>query len=301
VVACVPNFSEGRELRIVEAIIAAMKLDGVRLLDFTLDPALNRSVVTLAGEPKSILEAAIRGAGKAAELIDLNRHEGAHPRIGVADVIPFVPVSGIKLEQCVLLARQCGQEISKRFNIPCYFYEAAATRPDRQNLDDLRRDQFEVLRDSVRTDSKRRPDLGGPNLHPTAGASAIGARNYLTGYNIHFKTNDIAAARAIAREIRTSAAGQKNVTAMAMVTNGRAQLIMNITDFKTNPISSVYATVVRLAKKHRIDIAEGEIVGLIPESACERESEWMRHLDGFVSSDKILERRLETPLEWPQA
>lgn len=295
-VACVPNFSEGREVRIVSAIIAAMKLDGVRLLDLALDPGLNRSVVTLAGEPQAVLEAAIRGAGKAAELIDLNRHQGEHPRIGVTDVIPFVPVSGIRLEQCVLLARQAGQEIWKRFNIPCYFYEAAATRPDRQNVDELRRDQFEVLRDAVRTDSTRRPDIGGPSLHPTAGATAVGARNYLVGYNIHFKTNDIAAARAIAREIR-----QKNVKALAMVSDGRTQLTMNISDFKANPVSSVYETVVRLARKHRIEIADGEIVGLIPESACERESEWMRHLTGFVPSDKILERRIETPLEWPLA
>ncbi len=295
-IACVPNFSEGREVRIVEAIIAAMKLDGVRLLDYALDAGLNRSVVTIAGEPQAVLEAAIRGAGKAAELIDLNRHQGEHPRIGATDVIPFVPVAGIRLEQCVLLARQCGQEIWKRFNIPSYFYEAASTRPDRQSLDELRRDQFETLRESVRTDSKRRPDIGGPNLHPTAGASAVGARNYLVGYIIYFKNNDIAATRAIAREIR-----QKQVKAMPMVTGGQAQLTMNITDFNVNPISALYAKILQLAQKHRIEIASSEIVGLIPESACERDCEWMRHLNGFVPSDKILERRLEKPLDWPRA
>jgi glutamate formiminotransferase len=147
----------------------------------------------------------------------------------------------------------------------------------------------------VRTDSTRKPDIGGPNLHPTAGASAVGARNYLVGYNVHFKSNDVGAARAIARELR-----QKNVKALALSTNGRAQLTMNITGFKANPVSAVYETIRSLAKKHRIEIAEGEIVGLIPESACERESEWMRQLVGFEPENKILERRIESPLEWPQ-
>ena len=151
-----------------------------------------------------MLESAIRGAGKAAELIDLTRQQGEHPRIGAADVIPFVPISALKLEQCVLLARQAGQEIWNRFGVPCYFYEAAATRPDRQNLEDLRRDQFEGLRDAVRKESMRRPDMGGPGLHPSAGASAIGARNFLVTYNIHFNSTDIAAARAIAREFRAA-------------------------------------------------------------------------------------------------
>ena len=303
IVACVPNFSEGREARVVSAIIAAMRVDGVRLLDWTMDPDLNRSLVTIAGEPAGVLESAIRGAGKAAELIDLTRqdptkHEGEHPRIGAADVVPFVPVTGIKLEQCVLLARQAGQEIWKRFGVPCYFYEAAAMRPDRQNLEDLRRDQFEGLRDAVRTESTRRPDIGGPNLHTSAGASAIGARNFLVTYIVHFRSTDVAAARAIAKEIRK--AGNKNVKALALMANGWAQLSLNITNFQETPLSTVFATVERLAKKHRIEIAGGEILGLIPEAACERGSEWMRHLSGFVESAKILEQRLESPIKWPE-
>jgi glutamate formiminotransferase / 5-formyltetrahydrofolate cyclo-ligase len=300
IVACVPNFSEGREERVVAAIVAAMRMDGVHLLDWTMDADLNRSVVTIVGGPAAVLESAIRGAGKAAELIDLTRQRGEHPRIGAADVIPFVPVSGIRLEQCVLLARQAGQEIWKRFGVPCYFYEAAATRPDRLNLEDLRRDQFEGLSVAVMTESIRRPDIGGPSLHMSAGASAIGARNFLVTYNIHFNSTDVAAARAIAREIRATAVGNKSVKALALMAQGWAQLSLNITDFNTTPLSKVYASVQRLAKKHRIEIAGGEILGLIPEAACERESEWMRHLSGFVPSAKILEQRLETPLEWPK-
>ncbi len=166
VVECVPNFSEGRDVKRVEAIVAAMHVEGVHLLDWSMDADHNRSVITIAGEPSAVVESAVRGAGKAAELIDLTRQEGLHPRIGAADVIPFVPISGIKLEQCVKLARQAGLEIWQRFGVPVYFYEAAAARPDRANLDDVRRGQFEGLRDIVRKEAVRRPDLGGPGLHP---------------------------------------------------------------------------------------------------------------------------------------
>ena len=179
VIECVPNFSEGRDTRRVEAIVSAMRVEGVHLLDWSMDADHNRSVVTIAGAPAAVVESAVRGAGKAAELIDLTAQEGVHPRIGAADVIPFVPISGIKLEQCVLLARQAGDEVWKRFGIPVYFYGAAAARPDRVNLEDLRRDQFEGLRDAVRKEAARRPDLGGPGLHPTAGACIIGARKFL--------------------------------------------------------------------------------------------------------------------------
>ena len=213
VVECVPNFSEGWDARRVEAIVAAMRVEGVHLLDWSMDADHNRSVVTIAGEPAAVVEAAVRGAGKAAELIDLTRQKGVHPRIGAADVIPFVPVSGIKLEQCVMLARQAGLEIWRRFSMPVYFYEAAASRPDRANLDDVRRGQFEGLREAVRKDAARRPDLGGPGLHPTAGACAVGARKFLVAYNIYFDSADVAVVRAIAREIRTAALGLKGVKA----------------------------------------------------------------------------------------
>jgi glutamate formiminotransferase len=299
VVECVPNFSEGRDARRVEAIVAAMQVDEVRLLDWSMDADHNRSVVTIAGSPSAVLEAAVRGVGKAAELIDLTRQEGLHPRIGAADVVPFVPVSHIKLEQCVMLARQAGLEIWRRFGVPVYFYEGAASRPDRANLDDVRRGQFEGLRDSVRKEAARRPDLGGPGLHPTAGACAVGARKFLVSYNLYFDSTDVAVVRAIAREVRATFTGTHGVKAMGILAHGRAQLSMNIPDFKATPLSQVYSAVSRLATRHKTAPVEGEVIGLIPEEACERESEWMRQLVGFDDETKILERRLGTPLSWP--
>ena len=301
IIECVPNFSEGRDAASVEAIVAAMRVDGVHLLDWSMDADHNRSVVTIAGEPAAVVEAAVRSAGKAAERIDLTRQQGVHPRIGAADVIPFVPVKGIKLEQCVLLARQAGLEIWRRFGVPVYFYEGAAARPDRVNLEDVRRGQFEGLRDAVEKDTSRRPDLGGPGLHPTAGACVVGARKFLVAYNIYFDSTDVAMARAIAREIRASSGGLKGVKAMGVLVHGRAQLAMNITDFEATPISQVHRKVSSLAARHKVAIAEGEVIGLIPEAACERESEWMRRLDGFDEQTKILEQRLKHPLTWPGA
>ena len=299
VIECVPNFSEGRDTRRVEAIVAAMRVEGVRLLDWSLDADHNRSVVTIAGAPGAVLESAVRGVGKAAELIDLTRQEGSHPRIGAADVVPFVPVSGIKLEQCVMLARQAGLEIWRRFGVPVYFYEAAASRPDRANLDDVRRGQFEGLRETVRKEVARRPDLGGPGLHPTAGACAVGARKFLVTYNLYFDSTDVAVVRSIAREVRAAFGGVHGVKALGVMAHGRAQLTMNITDFKATPLSQVYSTVSRLATRHKTAPVEGEVIGLIPEEACERESEWMRQLVEFDDQTKILERRLAAPLSWP--
>jgi glutamate formiminotransferase len=298
VIECVPNFSEGRDVRRVEAIVGAMAVEGVHLLDWTMDADHNRSVVTIAGEPAAVVESAIRGVGKAAELIDLTSQEGVHPRIGAADVIPFVPVSGIKLEQCVMLARQAGLEIWRRYGVPIYFYEAAAARPDRANLEEVRRGQFEGLRDAVRKEAARRPDLGGPSLHPTAGACAVGARKFLVTYNIYFDSADVAMVRAIAREVRASGS-LKGVKAMGLLAHGRAQLALNITDFQATPVSQVYKTICRLALRHKTAPVEGEVIGLIPEAACERESDWMRQLVGFDDQTKILERRLAAPVSWP--
>jgi glutamate formiminotransferase len=299
IIECVPNFSEGKDARKVEAIVAAMRAEGVYLLDWTMDADLNRSVVTIAGTPAAVVESAVRGAGKAAELIDLTRQQGVHPRIGAADVIPFVPISGIRLEQCALLARQAGQEIWQRYSVPVYFYEAAAARPDRANLDEVRQGQFEGLRDAVRKDASRRPDLGGPDLHPTAGACAVGARKFLVAYNIFFDSTDVAMVRAIAKEIRAASGGLKGIKAMGVLANGRAQLAMNITDFRATPISDVFRVVCKLALRHKTAPAEGEIIGLIPEAACERESEWMRQLIRFDTTAKILEHRLASPMDWP--
>jgi glutamate formiminotransferase len=298
-VECVPNFSEGRDARRVEAIVAAMRVEGVHLLDWSMDAAHNRSVVTVAGDPAAVVESAVRGAGKAAELIDLTRQQGVHPRIGAADVIPFVPISGIKLEQCALLARQAGLEIWRRFNVPVFLYEAAAARPDRANLEEVRRGQFEGLIEAGGKETSRRPDIGGPLIHPTAGACAVGARKFLVAYNIYFDSADVAMVRAVAREIRAASGGLKGVKAMGVLVHGRAQLSMNITDFEVTPISQVFRAATALALRHKAAPVEGEIIGLLPEATCERESEWMRQLVGFDAQTKILERRLEAPLAWP--
>lgn len=299
VVECVPNFSEGTDARRVEAIVGSMRGEGVHLLDWSLDADHNRSVVTIAGAPAAVVEAAVRGVGKAVELIDLTQQQGQHPRIGAADVIPFVPVSGIKLEQCALLARQAGLEIWRRFGVPVFFYEAAAARPDRSNLEDVRQGQFEGLRDAVRRDPARRPDLGGPDLHPTAGACAVGARKFLISLNIYFDSSDVAMVRSIAREVRSASGGLKGVKALGLLAQGRAQLALSITDFVATPIAQVHRTVRNLAARHKAAITETEVVGLIPEAACERESDWMRQLSGFDPQTKVLERRLENPLRWP--
>ena len=251
VVECVPNFSEGADARRVEAIVGAMRTEGVHLLDLSMDADHNRSVVTIAGSPAAVVEAAVRGVGRAVELIDLTRQQGEHPRIGAADVIPFVPISGIRLEQCALLARQAGLEIWRRFGVPVFFYEAAAARPDRANLEEVRQGQFEGLREAVRKDPSRQPDLGGPDLHPTAGACAVGARKFLVTYNISFDSSDVATVRAMAREIRAAWAGLRGVKAMAILTHGRTQLSMNITDFEATPISAVHHKVLSLAARHR--------------------------------------------------
>src|SRR3984957_2109555 len=298
-IECVPNFSEGSDRNKVRAIVDAMRVDGVSLLDWSLDSDHNRSVVTIAGPPQAVVEAAIRAAGKAAELIDLTAQRGVHPRIGATDVIPFVPVSGISLAQCAILARQAGQEIWKRHNIPIYFYEAAASRPDRALLEQVRQGQFEGLRELVLRDVARRPDLGGPELHPTAGASAVGARKFLIAYNLYLDRPDVTGARAIAKALRASNGGLHGVKAMGVLVQGRAQVSLNITDFRVAPVGRVFDRLNRLAAKHGTKVVEAELIGLLPEDAFERDSEWVRLIKGFTPEARILERRLKQPLEWP--
>jgi glutamate formiminotransferase len=300
-IECVPNFSEGREPEVVEAIVAAMAVDGVSLLDYSLDADHHRSVVTIAGTPVAVMEAAVRGVGKAVERIDLTQQQGVHPRIGAADVIPFVPVRDISLEQCVLLARQAGAEIWNRYGVPVYFYEAAAARPDRVLLEDVRRGQFEGLREAVKRDVTRRPDIGGPELHPTAGAAVVGARRFLIAWNLYLNTGDVATARAIAREIRASGGGLTGVKAIGVMAHGEVQISMNITDYQKTPVSQVYAVVEEKAARVGVKIARGELIGLIPEEAAERESDWLRHFHEFDPEQKILERRLKRPMPWPPA
>ena len=304
IVECVPNFSEGMDREKIVAIVRAMRVDGVCLLDWSADPDHNRSVVTVAGPPEAVVESAVRGAGKAAELIDLTQQRGEHPRIGAADVIPFVPVRDISLVQCAMLARQAGMAMWQRFGVPVYLYEAAASRPDRVNLEDVRRGQFEgLLRDSAK-DATRRPDIGGPELHSHAGAAAVGARKFLIAYNMYLAdragVSDISLARTIAREVRASGGGLYGVKAMGVRANGRAQVSMNVTDFQRTPLSRVHSSVCEIATRHGGSVAEGELIGLIPEEAYEPNAEWTRQTIGFDQELKVLERRLRHPLPWPE-
>ncbi len=299
IIECVPNFSEGTDLEKVSKIVAAMQVEGVSLLDWSLDTAHNRSVVTIAGPPAAVIAAAVKSVGKAAELINLTKQKGVHPRIGAADVVPFIPVSGVTLAECAVLARQAGLLIWRTYGVPVYFYGAAAARPDRVQLEDVRRGQFEGLREAARRDAARRPDIGGPELHETAGASAVGARNFLIAYNIHLHQPDISAARAIARSIRASNGGLQGVKAIGVVANGRAQVSMNITDFRLTPMRQIHATVQHLAQGHGVIIDDAELIGLIPEEAYEPGSEWVSQIAGFDPALKVLERRLEQPLAWP--
>src|SRR5436309_15415070 len=290
-VECVPNFSEGRDKSKVDAIVEAMKLDGVYLLDCEMDPDHNRCVITLVGDREAIAEAAIRGVGKAAELIDLTKHQGAHPRMGAADVVPFIPIEGVTLEDCVAIARHVGQEIWKRYKIPVYLYEAAATRPERQNLENIRRGQFEGIRAEIATNPDRLPDFGEAAVHPTAGATVVGARKFLIAYNVFLNTADVEIAKKVAKAVRQSSGGFRFVKGAGFLVRGLAQVSMNLTDFDQTPIHRVFELVKREAARYGVIPVSSEIVGLIPKKALEQAAEWFLQIENFDSS-LILENRL---------
>jgi len=298
-VECVPNFSEGRQIAKVDAIVNAMRaVPGVYVLDRESDADHNRSVVTLAGEPEAIREAAVRGVGKAAELIDLTRQTGAHPRIGATDVVPFIPIEGVTIEDCVALANAAGREIWERYHIPVYFYEAAARSPERVNLENIRRGQFEGLREEVLRNPQRAPDIGEPRLHSTAGATVVGARKFLIAYNINLNTPDLDIAKRIAKTIRFSSGGMPCVKAMGVDLRARnlAQVSMNLTDFEQTPIHRVFETVKREAGRLGVGIVGSEIVGLIPRRAIEMTAEFYLQVENF-SPAQVLENRLEESLD----
>jgi glutamate formiminotransferase/formiminotetrahydrofolate cyclodeaminase len=290
-VECVPNFSEGRNKAVVDAIVEAMKIPGVSLLDREMDADHNRCVITIVGDRESIAEAAIRGVGKAAELIDLNKHQGAHPRIGAADVVPFIPIEGVTIEDCIAIARKVGEEIWKRFQIPVYLYESAATNPDRQNLENIRRGQFEGLREDILVNPARCPDFGDPRCHATAGATVVGARKALIAYNVFLNTKDVDIAKKIAKAVRYSSGGLRYVKGAGFEVRGMAQVSMNLTDFEQTPIARVFEFVKREAARYGVQPVSSEIVGLIPKKALEQAAEWFLQVENFDSS-MILENRL---------
>src|SRR5947199_9770847 len=290
-VECVPNFSEGRDKAKVDAIVDALKVEGVYLLDREMDADHNRSVITLVGEREAVQEAAIRGVGKAAELIDLNQHQGAHPRLGAADVVPFIPIEGVSIEDCVTMARHVGEQIWKRHKIPVYLYEAAAASPERQNLENIRRGQFEGIRDDIATNPARKPDFGEARLHATAGACVVGARKFLIAYNIFLNTADVEVAKKIAKAVRFSTGGLRFVKAAGFLVRGQAQVSMNLTDFEQTPIHRVFEMVRAEAARYGVIPTSSEIVGLIPKKALEQAAEWFLQVEHFDSS-LILENRL---------
>jgi glutamate formiminotransferase len=297
-IECVPNFSEGRDAAKVDAIISAMSsVAGVYVLDREMDADHNRSVVTLAGEPDAVAEAALRGVGKAMELLDLTKHTGAHPRVGATDVVPFIPIEGVTIEDCVALARRTGHEIWARYRIPVFFYEAAATRPNRVNLENVRRGQFEGLREEMKHNLDRQPDVGEPKVHPTAGVTVVGARKFLIAYNVNLNTGDVGIANKIAKAIRFSSGGLRYVKSMGVELKARnlAQVSINLTDFEQTPMHRVYEMVKREAERYGVMPVGSEIVGLIPKKAIEMAADFFLQLENF-SPAQVFENKLAAAL-----
>jgi glutamate formiminotransferase len=297
-IECVPNFSEGRNAANVDAIVQAMSgVPGVYVLDREMDADHNRCVVTLAGEPEAVGEAALLGTGKALELIDMTKHKGAHPRVGATDVVPFIPIEGVTLEDCVALARRVGNEIWKRYRIPVFFYEAAAMRPDRVNLENVRRGQFEGLRDELKRNHDRQPDVGEPKLHPTAGVTVVGARKFLIAYNVNLNTPDVSIANKIAKAIRFSSGGLRYVKSMGVELKARnlAQVSINLTDYEQTPMHRVYEMVKREAARFGAVPVGSEIVGLIPKKAIEMAADYFLQVENF-SPAQVFENKLADAL-----
>jgi glutamate formiminotransferase/formiminotetrahydrofolate cyclodeaminase len=293
-VECVPNFSEGRDAAKIDAIVEAVRsVPDVILLDRESDADHNRSVLTFVGPPAAVVEAAFRAVEKAVSLIDLTKHQGAHPRIGAADVVPFIPIEGVTIEECVKLAERLGAEIWKKLKVPVYFYEAAAKQPDRVNLENIRRGQFEALLAEMATVPGRMPDLGDPVCHPTAGATVVGARKFLIAYNINLGTSDVNIAKRIAKTIRFSSGGFRYVKSMGVTLASRnlAQVSINLTDFEQTPIHLVFETVRQEAERYGVPVIGSEIVGLIPKKALEMSAEYFLRCENFKPG-LVLENRV---------
>jgi glutamate formiminotransferase len=291
IVECVPNFSEGCRRKVIDEIVGALaSVEGVRVLDVQSDADHNRSVVTMVGEPEAVEEAAFRGIERAARLIDMDQHQGEHPRMGTTDVVPFVPIAGVTMADCVEMARRLGERVGRELAVPVYLYEEAASRPERRNLADVRRGEYEGLKVEIESDPYRAPDFG-PARVGKAGATAIGARPPLVAFNVYLNTDDVAIAKAIARAVRHSSGGLRYVKALGLLVEGRAQVSMNLTDHRQTPIHRVVEMIRREAARYGVTIASSEVVGLIPNEALVDAARFYLQLDGF-SSDQILENRL---------
>jgi glutamate formiminotransferase len=293
-VECVPNFSEGRKIDTVERLAKAISaVETACVLDTHVDPDHNRSVITFVAAPVMALEASIRAVALAAELIDMRQHTGQHPRLGATDVLPFVPVRGVTLEDCVVLAHQAGERIARELSIPVYFYERAAMKSNRVNLEDVRRGGLELLREQIAVEPLRAPDVGPRAIHPTAGAIAVGARPFLIAFNVNLHTRDLSMARQVARSVRARHGGLPFVKALGfeLSTRGLVQVSMNLISYEQTGMTKAYEAVRNEAVKLGVQIAGTEIVGLVPENALDRTAEYFQKLENF-SEDKVLETRL---------
>jgi glutamate formiminotransferase/formiminotetrahydrofolate cyclodeaminase len=290
-IECIPNFSEARRPEVVEKIVASItSIEDARLLDRSSDLDHNRTVITFAGPPEAVEEAAFQAIKTASDLIDLDVHRGQHPRIGATDVVPFVPVSGTTMEECIAMAKRLGERVGRELKIPVYLYEAAASRPDRVNLENIRKGQYEGLKKEIETDPDRKPDFGPARLG-TAGATVIGARNPLIAFNVYLTTAEVDIAKKIAKAIRQSSGGFRYVKALGLLVEGRAQVSMNLTNFHETPLGRVVEMIRREAQRYGVGIHHSELVGLIPQAALIDAAVWYTQLDQF-SPDQILESRL---------
>jgi glutamate formiminotransferase len=294
-VECVPNFSEGRKIETVERLVQAIQtVKTAFVLDTHIDPDHNRSVITFVAAPEFVVDAALRAVALAAQLIDLRKHRGQHPRLGATDVLPFIPVRGVTMDECVALAHIAGERIWKELAIPVYFYERAALRPDRMSLENVRRKGFEQLRDDIAAFADRAPDIGEAYVHQSAGAIAVGARPFLIAFNINLLTGDLSIARQIARAVRARTGGLPFVKALGfeLGTRGLVQVSMNLVNYETTGLLQAYEAVRKEAERLGVEIAGTEIVGLVPEAALDTRAEYFSLLENF-KADTVIEHRLE--------
>lgn len=292
IVECVPNFSEGRNGKVIEKIADAFRVDGVKLLDYSADVDHNRSVFTVAGEPTELAEAVINAVGVAKDNIDLTKQSGEHPRIGAADVVPFVPIKNVSVEETVELSKFVGQQIATRHGVPVYLYEKSATAANRVNLADIRKGQFEGLSEKMKAEEWK-PDFGNPEPHPTAGATVVGCRPFLVAFNVNLDTPDEEIATKIARRVRFINGGLRFVKALGVKLNSRnvAQVTMNLTDYTKTPVYAAFETVRMEARRYGVNVIGTEIIGLIPQQALLDCVEYYLQIENF-SSDKVLENNL---------
>lgn len=292
-VECIPNFSEGRRPEVVEQIADAVRsVPGISLLDYSSDADHNRSVLTFVGTPEAVEQAAFAAIQTAAALIDMTQHEGAHPRIGATDVVPFVPIRGVTMEACIEMAQRVGRRVGDELGIPVYLYERAATRPERENLAVLRQGEYEGLKEVITIDESRAPDFG-PRELGAAGATVIGARAPLIAYNVYLNTDDVEAAKEIAKAVRHSSGGLRFVKALGLLVEGRAQVSMNLTDYTRTALHRVQEMIRREAARYGYTIAFAELIGMIPEQALVDTARWYLQLDRFDPAGQILEWKIQ--------